>query len=390
MRVLHVIDGIDVGGAEYVLVQLVEGLQAAGVKNYILVMTSCGPLKERLLASGAELIEIGAPRKRVPLRALYRMVREVRAAAPDVIQGWIYHGNLAATVLRILARSPAPVVWSNHNTLDPPVQLPAISRAAAKLNRYLSGWPEGIIYVSEVAEKQHERAGFNASKALVIPNGTDCVHFRPRPNSREMLSNEIGNTADVTLFGLFARWHPMKGHAVLFSAAAKLRASGVPFHIVLAGTGIERQNPELVDALAREGIDDHVSCLGERYDIHALLPGLDAFVLPSVFGEAFPLVLGEAMASEVPCIATDVGDSRLIVGDTGAIIPPGDPEALADAMRAVVEMPAAERMARGRLARKRIEEGNSLEAMVGRYIELYERVRLNAPSQKRHALGLGD
>jgi glycosyltransferase involved in cell wall biosynthesis len=371
MKVLHVIDGIDVGGAEYVLVQLIEGLRSFGIDNSVLVMTTCGPLKERILASGSELIEVRADRGRIPIGAIQRMKGAFRAAAPDVVQGWMYHGNLAATVLNGLSRTRVPVFWSNHNTLEPRPEMPWLSWQAMRLTRILSGRPEVIVYVSQASARQHERAGFRAEKTRVIPNGTDCSRFRPRPESSRWLHDGLGIADDIPLVGLFARWHPMKGHSVLFSAVARLLKTGTRLHLVLAGTGLDRANPDLAAALAGAGLASHVSCLGERSDVHALLAALDAFVLPSVFGEAFPLVLGEAMATEVPCIATDVGDSRLILGNNGTIIAPGDVAALANAMRSLLETPRDARRDLGRKARLRVMSTFSVEKMVEQYARMY-------------------
>lgn len=371
MRVLHVIDGIDVGGAELVLVQLIERLQAAGHRNTVLVLTSTGALRARLVASGAELVEIGLPRGRIPTGGLGRMAAAVRAASPDVVQGWMYHGNLAATVLKTVAGTRAPVVWSVHNTLEPFPELPRITRLALHSTRALSGRPACIVYVSRAAATQHESFGFRSDRTRVIPNGTDCGKFRPRPEARSRLRYALGVPGDAPLLGTFARWHPMKGHPVLFEALGRLRASGRPVHVLLAGTGMSLDNPGLAASLAAAGLADTCSCLGERHDVEQLMAGLDAFVLPSVHGEAFPLVLGEAMATEVPCIATDVGDCRLILGETGEVVAPGDAPALAAALDRMLSLAPEARARMGRLARQRIERHFSIDAMGKAYEDLY-------------------
>ena len=371
MRLLHVIDGIDVGGAELVLAQLIEHLQAAGHQNTVLVLTEGGAIGDRIRASGADVVEMKCARGRLPVASLRRMAAKVREAAPELIQGWMYHGNLAALVLRLISGVRSPLFWSIHNTLEPPPDLGPLTRAALAANRALSGSVAGIIYVSEAAARQHERRGFRADRSLVIPNGTDCGLFVSKPENRARLRKALGVPGDVPLVGTFARWASMKGHGNLFAAAAQLMARGVRLHLVLAGSGMSPDNPDLTAALRGADLIADCSCLGVRHDIPDLMAGLDAFVLPSLYGEAFPLVLGEAMATEVPCIATDVGDSRLILGSTGEVVPPGDVGALTAALARLVALPAEERARLGRLGRDRVVALFSLQKMGDAYERLY-------------------
>jgi glycosyltransferase involved in cell wall biosynthesis len=388
MRILHVIDGIDVGGAELVLTQLVERLQSAGHHNTILVLSTCGPLRNRLEASGAVLLEMGMARGRIPVSGIARLVSAFRKAAPDVIQGWMYHGNLACSFLRLVSLWRAPIVWSIHNSVEPMPVLPRITRAALRLNLALSGLPAHIVYVSEASARQHERMGFRRKRTKVIPNGTDCHRFSPRPGARERMREELGVPQHVPLVGSFARWDPVKGHSFLFDAVARLLDSGVTLHLVLAGTGMDGGNRELVSALDATGLSRHVTCLGQRQDIEALMAGLDLFVLSSVESEAFPLVLGEAMATEVRCVATDVGDCRLILGETGEIVDRGDPVALAQAIEKALSAETGARVRLGRLARERIQKDYSLEGMARAYAALYESVAADASDEGDQSVGI--
>lgn len=374
MRILHVIDGIDVGGAELVLAQLIEHLQRDGHHNTVLVLTHGGPIGDRMRTAGAAVVEMGSPRGRLPVSAVGRMAAQVRKADPDLIQGWMYHGNLAALILRVASRVRSPLVWSMHNTLEPFPEMGALTRGALVANRLFAGAAAGIVYVSEAAARQHERRGFRPDRTRVIPNGTDCQLFGPRPEERAWLRQSLGVPEGVPLVGTFARWATMKGHGNLFAAVSRLKARGVAMHLVLAGSGTTPDNPELAAGLLAAGLTSGCSCLGVRHDVPRLMAGLDAFVLPSVHGEAFPLVLGEAMATEVPCIATDVGDARLILGSTGEVVPPGDVEALASALGRLLALPPEQRDQIGRDGRDRVMSRFSLETMGRAYESLYRSV----------------
>lgn len=382
MRVLHVIDGIGVGGAEMVLIQLLEGLQGRGVQNVVLCLTSAGVLRDRIIASGAELVEMNIASGRLPLLRLPRLVWAVRAARADVIQGWMYHGNFAATVLRAMAFLPSPMLWSIHNTLKPEPSFPAVTRLAFRMGRLLSQRPRFVIHVSRAAAEQHIEAGYCAVNTVIIANGTDCAKFRPSAVLRQQVRDELGLGSDCFVIGCLARWAEMKGHANLVQAVAALRANGKPVHLLLAGTRMEAANPELMALLAGAGLTEHCSCLGERRDAERIMASLDTLVLPSIHGEAFPMVLGEAMACEVPCLATDVGDSALLLGDAGIVVPPMDVPALTQGLERLLQMTPAARAALGAAARARVGDLFSIDSMVSAYLDLYRAAQTVPASRK--------
>ena len=172
--------------------------------------------------------------------------------------------------------------------------------------------------------------GFDAAKLTVIPNGFDSSRFRPDPAARDEVRREIGVAPDAPLIGLVARYDPFKDHATFLRAAAALVRTRPDARFLLCGNRVDAGNAELVEQIASLGLAEHVRLLGPRRDVQRIYAALDVLAQSSI-SEAFPLVLGEAMASGVPCAATDVGDSALIVGDTGRIVPPRNPEALAGA-----------------------------------------------------------
>lgn len=371
MRVLHVIDGIGVGGAELVLIQLIEQLEKRGVHSIVLTLTPAGILRDRLLASGAELVEMDMAKGRLPWTGLVAMVRAMKASKPDVIQGWMYHGNFAAMVLRDLALLRAPMFWSIHNTLEPKLPFSAVTRLAYLAGRVMAFRARSIVYVSRAAADQHAAAGFRASKVSIIPNGTNCDQFKPSATERARVRADLGLGDDVFLLGCFARWATMKGHPHLFEAMARLKEQGPTPKVLLAGTRMEPSNADLVALMARFGVTAECICLGERSDVPDLMTAIDGLVLPSIYGEAFPMVLGEAMACQVPCVATDVGDSAYLLGNAGIIVPPSDVGALTEAVARLMRMAPAERAALGALARDRVRTRFSIDTMTDAYLDLY-------------------
>ena len=181
----------------------------------------------------------------------------------------------------------------------------------------------------------------------------------------------LGVDDSIPLIGMCGRFDLQKDHHNFLAAAGVLRALLPDAQFVLWGKGVDRENPLLSTWIAEEGLAPAVHLLGFRTDSSRLNAALDIATLSAAYGEAFPNVVGEAMACAIPCAVTDVGDAAYIVGETGRVVPAGDPEALAAAWAELLSLPAAERSALGAQARERIEEVFSLEKMGAAYAQLY-------------------
>ena len=308
------------------------------------------------------------------LPEMSRLVRTIKASAPDIVQTWMYHADLLGGIASRLA-SRAPVVWGLHNSTLDPGSTKLTTRLTARLSAVASHLiPAAIVSCSNASAAVHKRLGYASRRIVVIPNGFDLSTFRPNPEARQSVRQELGVPADARLIGHFARFHPQKDHQNLCRAAALIGAQRGNIHFLLAGEGITSSNPTLNAWIAATGIADRFHLLGERTDMTRLTGALDIALMTSSFGEAFPLVLGEAMACGIPCVATDVGDASEIIGPTGIVAPPRDAEALARAVLELLALPRSELHRRGSLARQRIEQSLSIQAVAARYQALYESV----------------
>ena len=183
------------------------------------------------------------------------------------------------------------------------------------------------------------------------------------------MRSEIGLRPDDLIVGTVGRFHAQKDYPTFLRAFAELCRIAPTAHAVMVGVNVTTANRDLVHLVQHLGISDRVHMLGLRLDIQSILPGLDLFVLASAFGETCPAVLIEAMACGVPCVATDVGDSARIVGDTGKIVPARNAAALAAACAEVLANRCASASA---AARQRIQECYSLEIMTKGFTDLFE------------------
>lgn len=373
MRIAHVISGLATGGAQAMLAKLLE---APGAPHEQLVVTLCpgGALRPRVAATCVELHDLGLARGRASPAALLRLSRLLRRFAPDLVHGWMYHGNLAALLAARLAGGRLPVLWNIRHSLHDLGLEKTATRLVIRAGAPLSRLADAVVYNASTSALQHQRHGYAPFGTEVIPNGFDTARFRPDPAARAAIFRELGLAPATRLVGLAARYHPMKDHAALIEAASRLAAGGTDLHLVLAGEDVTPANAALRAAIARSGLADRVSLVGERQDMPRMLAALDLAVLCSAWGEGFPNVLGEAMACGVPCLATDVGDCRMLVEGTGQVVRPGDAEALAAALASLLAMPRQALRDRGMAARARIERDFALPAVVRRYDALYGRL----------------
>jgi glycosyltransferase involved in cell wall biosynthesis len=379
MKVLHAITGLEVGGAENMLLRLLEAGTREKFEPAVLSLmdpgAACyGTLAPQVAALRIPISTLKMPRRHPTLANVWGLYRTVRAAEPALIQGWMYHGNLAATVGAWALPQRPPVLWNvRHSVHDLMLEKP-LTRLIIRLSARMSRLPRAIVYNSRVSAAQHQALGFEASRTVVIPNGFDTARFRPQPHARARLCQELGIDPDRLIIGMIARNHPMKDHGNLVRAAALLQARRRDVHLVLIGSAVDAANRELNKLIADLGLGSRVALLGARSDVAALVPGFDLAALSSAWGEGFPNVLGEAMASGVPCVATDVGDCTWVIGPHGIIVPPRQSEALANALARLIDLGDDARRQLGQAGRARIIQHFSIHEVVRQYEGLHLQV----------------
>jgi len=372
MIVLHVITGLNDGGAEGVLYRLCRA--STKVTHVVVSLTSMGKYGPMLLDAGVKVIALGLPRGRVTVEAIWRLWKIVRNLRPQVVQTWMYHADLMGGVVARMA-GVRNVVWGvRHSTLEEGVS----SRKTiwvAKVCSWFSGWvPLRIVVCARQAMAVHVQMGYNADRMVYIPNGYDVHRFKPDYRSRELLRVQL-KVSDITpLIGMVGRYDAQKDHSNLLHALSLLKDRGLNFVCVLAGTNLDSDNKELNHLLQKYGLTDEVKLLSRRDDVPELMNALDVHVLSSAFGEAFPNVVAEAMACGTPCVTTDVGDAGDIVSDCGWVVAPRNAVALAGAMEAALHElqnshPAWTR--RQAACRLRITNLFSLKKMVGAFEEVW-------------------
>lgn len=377
MRILHVITSLGTGGAEMMLLKLLSAANGDWVQAVVSIDNEPSIIAPRIVKLGVEVHKLGVNRTVPnPLRAL-SIVPITRRFRPDLIQGWMYHGNFVASYAAAREKPNLPVLWNIQQSLYDISKERWLTAAVIRMGIRYSRRPAKIIYNSRTAARQHEAFGYCAKKTVVIPTGYDCTVFHPDEQARREVRAELGVADDQLLVGLVARYHPMKDHAGFFQAARLVSQAHPSVRFVLIGRSTDAQSP-VADLARANQLEDRVFLLGERSDMPRLTAALDIACSASAWGEGFSNTIGEAMACGVPCVVTDVGDSAYAAGDTGIAVPPSNPQALADAISRLVVAGPEHRRCLGQAARRRIETEFSLPAIVKQYEDLY---RQYAPAQ---------
>lgn len=367
ITIVHLITGLETGGAERVLSHLVASTNRDRFRSVVVSIREPGKMASAVAQAGIELKTLGIQPSIPDPRGLFRLDRVLRELRPEILQTWLYHADLLGLLIRQLGRIPH-LVW-NVRCSDA-----SLSRADIALRRMLS-WsspvPDAVVVNSRAGQHFHERIGYRPRRWEHIPNGFDTNELRPNPEARGRIRAELAIDEETILIGLPARYHPMKDHDTFLTAAAILTATRPEVRFALLGAGIEPSNRALVRAIESRGVADRVLLLGEHDDMAAMYAAFDIATLSSAFGEGFPNVLGEAMASGLPCVATDIGDAAELLGRTGIVVPPRDPQALAAAWRKLIDLGAEERRLLGDQARQRITRDYGLASAIARYEALY-------------------
>ncbi len=358
LRVMHVITGLGVGGAESMLTTMLTGGTTAELEHAVVSLTPRGANAECLRRARIEVSDLGMIRNWPSVSAVLNLGRRIRAWRPHVLQSWMYHADLMATAgLAVSARRRRTrLVWGIRCSDMRTEYYGARLKTLIGLCALLSSYPDAIVANSHAGREVHLHRGYRWRRIEVIPNGYDTTRFRPDPSARARVRAELGLGEETPLVAHVARVDPMKDHATFLAALERL--DGV--HAFAVGEHTRRLPAH-----------QRLYRLGLRDDVPDLLSAADLITSTSAFGEGFSNALAEGMAVGLPPVATDVGDARRIVGDTGVIVPPGDPAALADDISALLAEPAAARRARGGAARRRIEQEFSLAAATSGYARLY-------------------
>ncbi|MBE0407090.1 glycosyltransferase [Psychrobacter sp. AOP22-C1-22] len=374
MKIVHVIIGLNVGGAELMLKRLVLNSSQKGEFEHVVIsLTDLGVIGADLQSQGIKVYSLGMrsaltiPHTSVKLRKLLKFIK------PDVVQTWMYHadllGGLAARSLGI-----ENIIWGIRNTelnTKKSFSRQAMVNLCAKLSYTI---PSQIACVANTAMDTHiKQGGYDASKMLVIPNGFDINKFKPNEIQRLRLRSKLNIKSDELVIGNIGRFDPVKNHENFIKACIKLLQKGYKFKVLLAGRDVDLNNPAISKLFKNSSLYENFIFLGEIDDTASFYNAIDAFCLCS-YTEGFPNVLGEAMATEKVCLATDAGDAWVVLSNNGFRIDSNSSADIAIALETnVLNKALSDPNDIGNAARIAIVNNYSIDKIVSQFESLYIR-----------------
>ncbi len=347
-KIVFITPGIETGGAEKQLALLAKGLSQNCFLPLIIALTQSDKSQRLSDYDGLEVIETNYRKFSHLASMMWEMRRIVKAHKPDVIQGWMYAGNIMASIIGVGIEAKV-----YHSLRASNMDAKRYGRII-KLNAFLSGYADGVIANSQVGAEYHISRGFSSDNMKIVPNGIDTKKFFPDKKSGAIIKQELGIKNDAPLVLYAARVDPMKDHK-LVSSVAKLCPE---IQFIFAGKGTKNLDVPI-----------NVHGLGIRDDMPKLYNACDWVLNISKFGEGFPNVIGEAMACGTPVCANNVGDSWRIIGNEGHRLRSGSSEGIAEELRGLVKrQPSSSETNRIAL---HIKKHFSEAQMISSYISLY-------------------
>ena len=369
-HVLHVISGLSVGGAEMALYRLILQFRDSDYDHTVVALTPGGGMSARFEHVGIPLIVLDV--RHSPFAHSVQLVRLIRKLRPDIVQTWLYHadflGGLAARVA-----GNRRIIWGIRTTdldIGCARTTSLVRRACALMSRWV---PHTIVCVAHAALRSHARVGYDTSRMTVVANGFDLGALTASEAERDELRRRCGFGAGDIVVGTLGRFNLDKDHGNFVEAAGMLAAKDARVRFLMVGRDLDADNQALGQWIRDTGHAERFVLLGERDDAVVCLAAMDIFCLSSRT-EAFPNVVGEAMAMGLPCVATNVGDVAVLLADTGVVVQKADPDALARGVHGLIARGPGYLFDLGQQARERIRASYSMRCARARFESIYDSI----------------
>lgn len=351
MRICFIIRRLDRGGAERQLLSLVKGLSKSDFEITVIEFYEGGALVSELKQiPGVERVCLNKGNRWDTFGFVKRLVQELRQRDPDIIHGYLYVANILAVLVRpFLKRRPRIVMGfrSSNTHLE---HYDWLATLCSRLECFLSRFADMLIANSQAGADYCRSVGYRPRRLEVINNGIDTERFRPDPQGRAAMRSQWGVAPHQTLIGIAGRFDRKKNHPVFLSAAALFASKEPHARFVCIGGGGNTEYIASMRHLAQKlGLGDRIVWAGETKDMTAAYSALDVNTLCSNAAEGFPNVIAEAMACGVPCVATNTGDTRNIIGTCGMIIDAAEPGSIVQAWEQLLGRKELSAAARARI-----------------------------------------
>lgn len=372
MLVVHIIIGLNVGGAELMLRRLCESLTTQEDKHVVVSLTKIGKVGELLQSKGIEVVALNLSSVLTAPIVFFRLMRLVKLYKPDIVQTWMYHadfiGGLAAYCVGV-----KNIIWGVRTTdvkAGGNKRTAFIRSVCARLSFFI---PRFVVCAADASRRAHIEAGYDARRMVVIANGFDLSVLSATEEERMFVRSANGISNREILIGSVGRFNVVKDHHNFIKAAGFVASRFKHVKFLLVGRDLTEDNDVLIRLIAETGFSERFVLLGERTDVPACLKAMDIFCLHSVT-EGFPNVLGEAMSMGLPCVTTDVGDASLLIGNTGYVVPPKNANRLSEELIKLVEIGQEKREEMGAASKQRIVDEFTMDVTKLKFKHVYDQL----------------
>ena len=367
-EVIHIVVGLEIGGAELMLKRLVlECAQDQTYKQTVISLTESGAVGEALRSEGINVVQMNMRSILGLPVVIYKLVQILKARQPNAVFTWMYHADLIGGIAAYIS-GVRNIIWGVRNTQIPQSTISSTG-LIIKLCAFLSYFiPRIIVCNAHAGRDGHVKLGYCDKKMIVISNGYDLKLFQPTPELQKAVRKKLGIIETAKIVGVVGRYDELKDYHNFVKAISRVTDRIDNGYFFMVGKGLTKENDELMSWIYAAKVEDKVILFGQ-VNPHDLYAAMDFYCLASK-AEGFPNVVAEAMAMETPCIVTDVGDAKIIVGDHGKVVPPSDPRQLADAIIEMLEMTDDRAREMGIAARASIIERYSISKISQEYIQL--------------------
>lgn len=368
MRIVHVINGLGIGGAERSLIRLLTASRGSQFAPAVISLLRGGHYASAVRELDVPLLELDLKSHRA-LLDVSRARSFLREFKPRILQGWMYHGSIAARIFSWRT----PLISCIRTSIGDSSYTSTSTKGALALLRAMQSQVDLFAYVSEASRVRHEARGFPTDRGVVVHSGFDAERFQFLPERRAALRREFGIPEDAIVLGHVGRFHPVKNQAAIVEAFIGAARFNPNLYLIGAGEGLTLDNDLLGSPLRAAGLEKRARLLGVRNDVSEIYSSMDIFVNAS-FMEGFPNAVAEAMLCQRVVVASLAGDTDQLIATSGFGVPPGDGQALSAAVRDAIEMSAIRRAELGIEARNYVVKNFSVEAEAAKYAALYRRV----------------
>ncbi len=335
-NIFFLIRSLNIGGTERQLIELVKGLDSNHFDITVGLFYNEGALIEEIKSMPwIHVVSLNKSGRWDVIRFVLRFIKLLKSLQPDILYSFLPDANIAGLIAGRLS-GVKRVVWGVRASNMDVSRYDWLARMSLRLSAFLSKFPDAIIANSHAGKEFHRGIGYSTNRMMVIPNGICTDRFKPDYSAGLKVRDEWGIDEETITIGLIGRFDPMKDHATFLRAVKIFNQEGCSVRFVCIGDGKGPCKSEIHSLCRTLGLNGSLIWAGEMEDMPSVYNAID-IVTSSSSGEGFPNVIGEAMACGVLCVVTDVGDSAIIVGETGNVVPSEDPQALADGWRSMLK-----------------------------------------------------